>query len=1313
MPAAQDRPATPVWRRLVRAVLSLLVGLWLLVAGVVALLQYWVLPHISDYRDQVAAMISRAVGEAVTMGGIEADWSGLHPHVAIGELRFLDATGQVVFELPRVSATLSWTSLLAGELRLHGLVLESPALRAGRGPDGRFYVAGLEMDEASMPGTGMQDWLLRQGDVLINSGRLQWRDQQRGAAPLELSEVQFRLHNRLGHRHEFAISARPPGELASAIDLRGRFVGETLSDPAHWNGELYARFERIDLAGWAAWVDYPVAIRSGAGSLTAWVTLLDSRPVSVTADVSLDHLRLQMAPDSPWLDLAHLGGRLTGRQTRGSAPLLGLFSQSRAGFAFEASGLEIRPAGGIATSGMDLALAWHAGRDGVGEGSAQANRLDLAVLAPLAGALTLPRAARAAIEAASPAGIISDLRANWSGPVDAPVHYRLAGRYEGLAVRALPDWPGFDHLAGRFDLTEAQGQASARGQTVHVTLPTGASEWEHLAIDLAWDGSLVSGDGPAQVRLVRSEAGNRDIGVTASGLWRASRGRTRAELDLTVDVQRVDLRQFHRYLPPIDPDLDQWLRSAFLAGQASGARIHWRGRPDSPTLGPPGNALLEVSARVEQASLRLAPGWPTVDELSGMITIHDRELRVVSSSARMLGVPVRESTVRIADLAQPDAVLQASGWAEADSAEFLRYVGESPLRSGIGSRLAGVLAEGRARLDLQLSVPLEHPDDTQVNGSLQLTGNRLQFAADQPRLTDLAARIEFNDRGVSARGNGRFLGSPVNVVMAPRADQGVAIAVQGVADIRALAQTWPFPLSGRLRGSLPYRANLLAGSGSTELVLESDLQGLSIDLPAPLGKAAGEALPFRLRRSTTPAGRGAGAVDALEVSLGGRAHLVARMASTPAGPGERPGDRVGIVLGEGKAVVPDSPGIVAEVNLAAINLDPWRGLLDELPGESTGGTGAGLPVSVNLKAGTLTAFGRQLHGAAVRVRRRDSGWAIGVAADEALGELTWRSRGAGRLEGRFTRLRVPDADLTGSDVTRAADPASAIDALPAMQLSAEHFMVGGRDVGRLVLEAINEAAGWRISRLDVAAPEGTLHASGLWRHVQGGSEVELGFDLGLVDGGAWLGRVGQPGALSGAAGTVQGKLQWRGVPHAVDYPSLRGSIELKAGKGQFLRAEPGVGRLLGVLSLQSLPRRITLDFRDVFSDGFAFDQIEASGTITQGVLTLGDFRMGGPSAAVQLSGSLDLAQETQNLRARIIPELREGIAAAAGLALVNPLVGLGTLIAQRLFNDPVGRLFSYDYDITGSWRDPRVTRHATEAPPASPPPAGTAEGAPR
>ena len=179
--------------------------------------------------------------------------------------------------------------------------------------------------------------------------------------------------------------------------------------------------------------------------------------------------------------------------------------------------------------------------------------------------------------------------------------------------------------------------------------------------------------------------------------------------------------------------------------------------------------------------------------------------------------------------------------------------------------------------------------------------------------------------------------------------------------------------------------------------------------------------------------------------------------------------------------------------------------------------------------------------------------------------------------------------------------------------------------------------------------------------------------------------------MRGGKGRIEGAVGWLGSPLALDYASLSGQLKADIERGQFLKVEPGAAKLLGVLSLQALPRRLVLDFRDVFSEGFAFDFVRGDARIEQGVLKTNNLQMKGVNAAVLMEGSADLARETQDLRVVVVPEINAGTASLLATA-VNPAVGLGTFLAQLLLRSPLQNATTQEFRITGSWADPQVNK---------------------
>ena len=201
----------------------------------------------------------------------------------------------------------------------------------------------------------------------------------------------------------------------------------------------------------------------------------------------------------------------------------------------------------------------------------------------------------------------------------------------------------------------------------------------------------------------------------------------------------------------------------------------------------------------------------------------------------------------------------------------------------------------------------------------------------------------------------------------------------------------------------------------------------------------------------------------------------------------------------------------------------------------------------------------------------------------------------------------------------------------------------------------------------------------------------MNFKLELADGGALLERLGMGRSVKGGKGTMAGQVAWLGSPLAIDYPSLGGQVTVSIDAGQFLKAEPGAARLLGVLSLQALPRRLLLDFRDVFQQGFAFDNITGELKIAQGVASTSNLRMRGVQATVLMEGSADLKRETQDLRVAVVPEINAGTASLA-YAAINPAVGIGTFLAQLVLRKPLQAAGTREFHITGPWAEPKVDK---------------------
>ena len=1240
---------------------------WLLLIGyfgfalIVLALRYWVLPNIEQYRPDIEQGITRAVGLPVTIRQIDTHWRGLRPQLTLRGFSIHDAAGRPGLTFDTVDTELSWASLWRWQPLLHRLEVDAPALRIRRERDGQIFVAGIQLNtEAS--GSDLSDWLLSQERIVIRNASIRWEDELRGAPPLELAKLNFVLQGG-GRRHRFALTALPPRELAARLDIRGDFRGKDLDHLEAWRGEAYAELDYADLAGWRAWIDYPLELPRGSGGMRLWLGFAKKRLTALTADVALRDVQLRLAPELPMLDLASLTGRVSGRLP---------------GAGFEASSRKLMLAthDGIALAPTDFSLRWSPaeGRRPA-EGALSANGLDLDALYRLASFLPLAEDTRRLLADYRPQGQLHDLMLDWKGEAGALAAWNLRARFDGLGLRAQGYYPGFAGLSGSIEGNEKGGSASLDSRQAALELPAVFAdprlEFEKLSARASW----TAGGGRVDVQLQSLAFDNRDAAGSATGSYRSSPGGP-GVIDLTAQLGRADGAAVWRYMPlAVNPEVRDWLRQAIAGGRAEETRLRLKGDLKDFPFADGSQGVFRVSAKVAGARLRYAAGWPEIENIDGSLLFEGKRMLIRAERGSILGVGLSGVSAEIADLEADDEILAVAGRAAGPTAGFLRFIEASPVSEKIDRFTEGMTASGGGTLALKLTLPLQRIDEARIEGDYQFLRNELTVDGDLPPLTEVNGRLRFTGDSVAMKEvRAQLLGSPLVINAATRGDGAVAIEAEGGFNVAAMRRSLDHRLLEHLSGSASWRGSVVVRNRSADVRVESDLVGIASSLPEPFNKTSTAALPLRFERSTAGAGR-----DQLRASLGQALSVQLLRRQEKQGRVIERG-----VIGIGEAPPLPDKGVLLAASVPAFDLDFWRHLFAAGEGR---GDGAGHPVTqLSLKTAELTAFDRPFHDVSLKAALAEGSWQAQVASRDVTGEFSWMGGEHGRLRARLKQLTLnetrPGQSLLAEEPLRE---------LPGLDVAAENFTLRGRKLGRLDLLASNEANAWRMERLALANPDGTLSSTGLWQ----GGRTRLDFRLDVGDIGKMLERLGYTNAVRRGTARLTGKVSWAGAPTQIDYATLDGALEAEAARGQFNKLEPGVGRLLGILSLQSLPRRITLDFRDIFSEGFAFDSIAGSAKVTRGVMRTQDLQIQGPSARILMKGEVSIPAETQNLRVRVEPALGETL--SVGAMIAHPAVGAAAWVAQKLLKDPFGQMFAFEYAITGSWEDPKVEKLQQQA----------------
>lgn len=1350
----------------VKLVLLLYFGLALLFLA----LRYAILPNIDLYQADIEAGAGRALGNRVTIGRLEAGWQGIHPVLTLGDVRLIDRGGRELLVLPQVTAALSWWSLAALEPRLHALEVRAPRLDVRRGRDGVVSVAGVRLDPGQKDDGGGADWLLRQREILIRGGRVDWTDELRGRPTLALTDVTLALLNRFGGGHRFALRATPPRALGQPLDVRARFrhrFGARPSDVARWKGELYADLRDADLVAWKRHIDLPFQIASGRGSVRAWLNVDQARVAGFTADLALADVNARLGPALAPLELARISGRLSAREEMLAGKDEGKPTFGAHGHTVSLLDFSVTTRDGHTLPAATLEQTWRPARAGKPErGELIARQLDIGALAALAGYLPLPPQQRQMLLDYAPRGRLLDMAAEWEGRYPALRSYRVRGDVAGLAIQAQPArpaqaardgqpalpgraaTPGFQNLSGSIDASQNGGSVTVDSAALVLHMPAwfaqAALPLDRLDLKARWNLDpgkqlLVEVErlAFAQGLLSGSLSGRHSLPLLPEG---GAAGPGTA--DITGALDGLPIASVGRFLPLATPEhLAHWLGAALQGGTLRDARLRLRGDlagfPFRTTGGV--HAVLErargefkVAGRLEDARLEYAPGrrhpdgtplWPLAENIDGRIEFDRARMEIRGDSMRTMGVALSNVKAVIPDLgAGEKMMLEIDGKAAAPMQEFLRYVAASPVPEWIGHFLDDTRASGNARLGLRLRMPLAHLPDTKVQGNLQLLGNDISLFPELPQLAAAEGRIEFWERGVALSGVGAsFLGGPLGLSGGTQRDGSIAIRLHGSLSAEGMRRTAPAPalrrLAQRLSGSTPYSGSVVVREGRRQVSLESNLAGLGLELPAPLNKPEAASLPLRFVLAGEPTVDGI-ARDEIRLALG--EGVAARYLREKTGRAPWTVVRGGIGVNV-PAPQPDS-GMMIHVNMRALDADGWIAAGKAIAGEDgadvPGGAAASaagvdvaqylMPSLIGGRVGELSIGERRLADVVLGATRLRDTWQANLHSRHASGYVTWAGggqgggQGVGKVTARLASLVIPESGQAEvKHLLESERGAGAI--IPSLDIVADQFQLFDKRLGRLELQANNVQAlagrEWRINRLTLENPDGRLKANGRWLTKDGRSNTSLNFALDIDDAGKLLDRLGFPETLRRGKGKMSGDISWKGLPYALDIPSLSGQIEMNVESGQFLKQDPGAAKLLGVLSLQALPRLLKLDFQDVFSEGLAFDGISANALIQHGVLRTDNLKMHGVAATVLMDGTADIAHETTNLRVVVIPEFNLGTGPLVYGLAVNPIVGIGSYLAQLFLRAPVMKALTYQMRIAGPWKSPTITKIDNPGPP--------------
>ncbi|RMR57033.1 YhdP family protein [Pseudomonas cichorii] len=1245
-----------------------LCALALILAALYVSLGRQLMPMVAEYRVDVETRASAALGMPLSIGSLEGRWSGFSPvlvahDVMVGEGSSALRLDQVTV-LPDILG-----SLKARDVRIAHLEVGGLQVILTQDKDGAWAVQGLPVqDNASLD----PEKLLNQMQVVSRLSLLdsQVTLQPFDESPLTLTYVNFTLLTGSYHQRLDARMTLPDGQPLS-LNLRSRIQASQWKDG---EADLYLSLPQSD---WAKWLpkaltrEWKVStlktggefwLSWGKGTVQRGVARLNAPQIKTgyaeRKPAVIDNLAL-----NAWFQRSDTGFDLT----------LDSLAMSLGKDRWE-SRLKLTQT--VATDGQEE--LWHV----------QADRLDLTPVTPLLDSVApLPEGFRTALNNLKATGGLRNVLLDYRPQAVGDKRLSFAANLDKVGFNAYHGAPAAGNVSGAIsgDLGQGELRLATDDFMLHLD-PIFKNPWHYLKANarLTWKLDDQGFTLIAPYIKVLGEEGK----IAADFLIRLHFNHDQEDyMDLRVGMVDGDGRYTGKYLPAVlSPELDKWLRTAVVGGAVNQGYFQYQG---SLNHGSPDTArVISLFFDVHDATLDFQPGWPSLKGVDGQVYVENSGVRVKASKGQLLNTQVSKVVVNIphAPAGQPSHLL-VDGEFAGTVADGMKILQEAPI--GTGSTFAGWQGEGPLKGKLKLDIPLAKGVEPKVAVDFSTEGARLKIADPVLELTQLKGDFRFDSaKGVSGKGiRAQVFDRPVTAEVFAEGKPGAnvtRVAGSGQVALKKLTEwlgiTQPLPVSG----DLPYQLQLTLNEGDSSLLINSGLKGVTVDLPAPFGKAAEEERDSEFHMTLQ------GAERRFDAAYGGLANLAF---ATPAG--KLAEGRGELFLGQGSAVVPDAKGLRIRGNLSELDVAPWQAIAQRYSGNDPGGSAKQLLSGVDLQVGKLTAMGTTLDQVRVQLQRNAAAWALSLDSALVKGSATLPDSKSVPIGIDLLYVRLPAPDPNAAVVENPPDPLADVDPgkIPATDIRVAQLFQGDQLLGSWALKIRPSATGIRLSDMNLELKGMLLKGEGSWEGAPGTSSSWF---KGQISGNnladvlkAW----GFAPTVTSESFEMDADGRWPGSPAWVGLKRFSGSLDATLRQGQFVEVEGGAQalRVFGLLNFNSIGRRLRLDFSDLLGKGLSYDRVKGLLVASDGVyVTRKPITLTGPSSNLELNGTLDMVRDRVDAKLLVTLPVTNNLPIAA-LIVGAPAIGGALFLVDKLLGDRVARFASVQYKVEGPWKEPKIT----------------------
>lgn len=741
---------------------------------------------------------------------------------------------------------------------------------------------------------------------------------------------------------------------------------------------------------------------------------------------------------------------------------------------------------------------------------------------------------------------------------------------------------------------------------------------------------------------------------------------------LTTEFHNASVPKVLSLLPAslMGPGVTNWLQKSLIAGDMKSVTVDYN------------SERIYAKTEVTNTELKYSPAWPSIHSIDAAIVLQDKKLLVLTERASILDTKINHVTTEFLPIKDKAFVLlKVNGDINAALQTGLEFLQQTPLRAKLADKLAVFKPTGDLHLDLGLAIDLSASNiATKIKGVLDVKNGTMQVPETKLSMTDIVGRVNFTNNDLLAQNVHLKLAShaaTAQLALNAHTNNELQIKLASRIDVPTLQESFPDFNASFITGATAFAARIDipwdAAGANKVFSITSDLQGIAINLPAPLHKTAATKMPLSLRYEIKSAQD-----KTVYIKLSN--WLDANLLITN---GEIKGGQ--IALNSGKATINANKNLLLSGKIASLDWDTWSAWLDANKKSKTG------KLDLDVFINDLKFRDTKYQNISIKYDANTNTYKLDSPIIN--GEINI-SKETDKIAVQLERLNL--SELTSKDdknkdnkVIKVLQEKNKQKQLPIIQFYCENLVLSKQHYRKVSVQLLPRTYGYEIIDLSISNDNILLQAQGQWQ-MENSEYTQVSGNIYTKNIGQVVKDLNFGKSLSKGNGEFNFSLQWSGDPTQFSLAKLNGNSHIELQNGMIDGVNPGVGRLIGLLNLESIQRRLNLDFSDLNSKGLAFDTLTSDLTFKSGVVSTDKMTINCPSARIELNGNSNLDTHTLDFEMFVSPKVGVGLPLAAAIAVANPIVGAVVWGFDQVSGSKISEMTRYKYKATGTWENPKI-----------------------